>query len=67
MINYRGYLITPDDAFPNLYTVATEGRGGKIPNVLSGRFTTVSWIKQVIDLYVDAQVEKTRGKTNPTE
>lgn len=67
MTNYRGYLISTDPISPTLYSVATEGRGGKIPNVLSGRFTSVSWIKTVIDDYLDKQPEKTRGKTDPKE
>lgn len=67
MINYKGYIISTDPISPTLYSVATEGRGGKIPNILSGRFTSVSWVKTLIDKYLADQEEKPRGKANPKE
>lgn len=64
MISYKGYLISTDPFSPTLYTVATEGRGGKIPKVLEGRFTSVHWLKERIDHYLAGQEEKTRGKAS---
>lgn len=66
-MNYRGYLINTDPIAPTLYTVATEGRGGKIPRVLEGRFTTVQWVKGLIDNYLDTQETVRERKTNPKE
>lgn len=68
MINYRGYIISPDPASPSLYSVATEGRGGKIPKILEGRFTSVSWVRGLIDNYLDSQEVTARvRKTNSAE
>lgn len=66
MTTYRGYLITPNPLSPTLYKVATEGRGGKIPDVLVGSFTSVGVIKGIVDHYLDNQ-EASRGKAAPKE
>lgn len=66
MTAYRGYLITPNPFSPTLYKVATEGRGGKIPNALEGSFTSVGVIKGIVDRYIDAQ-EVSRGKASTKE
>lgn len=58
---YKGYIVKSDKAFPSLLTVATSGRGGKIPAVLEGLFTSFGDVKQRIDSYVegkDADKEK---------
>lgn len=65
MINYKGYIISPDKAFPNSYKVATEGRGGKIPDVLDSLFTSVGFAKQEIDLYLESK-ELSSGKKRTT-
>lgn len=52
-MNYKGYLIKPSQMSPKLYSVATEGRGGKIPNCLSGLFTTRTVAIKEIDRYLE--------------
>lgn len=54
MNKYRGYLITPAKTSPNLYYIATEGKGGKIPNCLSGLFTR-PFAAREIDKYLDSK------------
>lgn len=66
MTTYRGYIISTNPFSPTLYKVAVEGRGGKIPNMLDGSFTSVGYVKELIDNYLSQQETK-RGKTNPTE
>ena len=58
---YKGYIVKSDKNFPSLLTVAAVGRGGKIPAVLEGLFTSFGDVKQVIDTYTegkDADKEK---------
>jgi hypothetical protein len=55
MLIYRGYQIKPSKQFPASYVCATDGKGGKIPNVLDGLFTSAGLIKERIDLYLDAK------------
>ena len=58
---YKGYIVKSDKNFPSLLTVSTVGRGGKIPAVLEGLFTSFGDVKQVIDTYTegkDADKEK---------
>lgn len=64
---YRGYIISADSAFPSLLSVAVEGRGGKIPNVLSGRFTSHREVTNLVDHYLEQSEAKARGKTSPTK
>lgn len=52
MIIYNGYQIKPYRDVPSVYIVVTDGKGGKIPNVLSGMFTTPTYAKEAIDLYL---------------
>ena len=47
MIRYKGYILTPSKNSPNLYSLATEGKGGKIPNCLSGLFTKQAAVKEI--------------------
>lgn len=61
---YKGYIVKSDKTFPALLTVSTAGRGGKIPSVMEGLFTSFGDIKQVIDVYTegkDADKEKRQG------
>lgn len=48
---YRGFLIKPHNGSPTLYVVSTAGKGGKIPAVLEGLFTSVGIVKSLIDKY----------------
>jgi hypothetical protein len=54
-MEYKGYLIKPSKASPNLFTVATEGRGGKAPDCLSGLFTTRTVAMNEIDRYLESK------------
>lgn len=54
-MNYKGYLINPSTMSPKLYSVATEGRGGKIPNCLGGLFTTRTVAMKEIDRYLESK------------
>lgn len=48
---YSTFIIKPDEKLPTLVRVVTSGRGGKIPSVLSGLFTSVEIAKTIIDRY----------------
>ena len=52
-MKHKGYLINPSKASPNLYTIAVEGRGGKIPAILEGQYTTRQLAMLDIDKYLD--------------
>ena len=68
MIEYNGYQIKPHPTFPMQYVVATSGKGGKIPDILSGVFTSPSLVKSIIDAYLlikprkDVDDAETRNK-----
>lgn len=55
MLEYKGYQIKPHAEVPTSYIVVTSGRGGKIPKVLEGVFTTPVFAKESIDSYLGAQ------------
>lgn len=69
---HNGYLIQPHKDSPNCYTVATSGRGGKIPDILGGLYTTRALAMSEIDHYIatrqpkekinDEAIEKGRSK-----
>lgn len=50
---YRGYDIKAHKEHSKHYIVVTSGKGGKIPDVLTGLFTSVGVAKGVIDKYLD--------------
>lgn len=58
MIEYRNYQIKPHKESPTLLVVVTAGKGGKIPDVLSGMFTSLGLAKRVIDIYLNSKVKK---------
>lgn len=58
MIHYEGYDIKPHKEIPTSYIIVTSGRGGKIPNVLDGLFTTPVYAKAAIDTYLATKVKK---------
>lgn len=61
-MKYEGYLINPSKQFPSLYYIATEGRGGKVPDMLSGNYTTRTLAMSDINRYLES-----KGKTNAKE
>jgi hypothetical protein len=52
---YKGYDIKPHKEFPTSYIIVTEGKGGKIPRVMEGLFTSTGIAKQQIDKYADSK------------
>lgn len=52
---YRGYQIKPHPQNPKSYIAVTDGKGGKIPDVLSGMFTHPNLIKRIIDSYLESK------------
>lgn len=61
---YKGYDIKPHKEVPTCYIVVTSGKGGKIPDVLSGLFTTRAFAMEQIDRYLEQKPNKgdTDGK-----
>ena len=68
---YKGYQIKPHKEHPKSYIIVTAGKGGKIPDLMDGLFTTRMIARSVIDSYVDVKqakelnsetVQKSRGK-----
>lgn len=57
-MEYKNYLITPSSSGAKCYSIATAGRGGKIPDVMSGIFTSKGVAMQVIDTYLESKEKK---------
>lgn len=55
---YKGYQIKPAKESPTLMAVVTDGKGGKVPDVLTSLFTTAVYAKQAIDKYLDSKPVK---------
>jgi len=64
-VEYKGYYVKPHQDYPSSYIVVTTGRGGKIPSVLDGMFTSRSIAKEEIDRYMAGKPEK-ENDTNET-
>lgn len=65
-MEYKGFLITPSPSFgPKCFSIATQGRGGKIPNCMTGAFTSRGVAMQIIDTYLSNKDQKV--KTNDKE
>ena len=58
MKEFKGYYIKPDKNTPNSYVIVTSGRGGKIPAVLDGLFTSVQIGMNAVDKYLMGKPEK---------
>lgn len=52
---HNGYQIKPFPSSPALSLIVTDGKGGKIPNVLAGLFTSPTLAMQAIDQYLDSK------------
>lgn len=62
MIHYhQGYQIKPHPQNPHSLIVVTDGRGGKIPAVLEGLFTTRNIAIKAIDAYLETKPKKDIG------
>lgn len=55
---YKGYQVKPNPKIPTSYIVVTDGKGGKVPDVLTSLFTTSVYAKAAIDKYVDSKPVK---------
>lgn len=55
---YNGYQIKPHKEVPTNYIIVTDGKGGKIPEVMEGLFTTRQYAKDVIDKYLASKPKK---------
>ena len=62
---YKGYLLTPDKISPTLVRISTVGKGGKIPDSLSGLYTTRTSGHLAIDYYLNSK-EKRLSKNAET-
>jgi hypothetical protein len=58
MVIYKGYQIKPHKSVPTSYIVVTDGKGGKIPDMLSGMYTSPAFAKQDVDRYLDSKPVK---------
>lgn len=52
---YKGYQIKPHKSAPQVLTVVTDGKGGKIPAVLDTMFTSRSLAMAEIDSYLQSK------------
>jgi hypothetical protein len=51
-MEYKGYYISPVKEHPKVYYISTVGRGGKVPDVMTGFFTSPTVAREIIDIYV---------------
>lgn len=58
VIEYKGFQIKAHPQLPTSYIVVTAGRGGKIPDVMTGMFTSPALIKNLIDTYLAGKPTK---------
>ena len=55
MVIYNGYQIKPHKTVPTAYIVVTDGQGGKVPDMLTGMYTSPKVAKQDIDRYLESK------------
>lgn len=55
---YEGYQIKPHKEVPTCYVVAVDGKGGSIPAMLDGLYTTPTQAAESIDRYLASKVKK---------
>jgi len=55
---YKDYYIQPHKEHPTCYVIVTVGKGGKIPDILFGMYTTKTLAKSDIDKYLDSKPKK---------
>ena len=61
---HAGYQIKPHKEYPSSYIVVTAGKGGKIPDILSGMYTSVGVAILAVDKYL---IDKPKKDTNNGE
>lgn len=55
---FEGYDIKPHKEVPTCYIVVTSGKGGKIPDCLSGLYTSRTYATQAIERYLESKPKK---------
>jgi len=60
---HKGYQIKPHKEVPSNYIVVTDGKGGKIPRILEGLFTSVGVARNRIDDYLTVKGAKDDNQT----
>lgn len=60
---HKGYQIKPHKEVPSNYIVVTDGKGGKIPRILEGLFTSVGVARSRIDDYLTVKGAKDDNQT----
>jgi hypothetical protein len=65
-MEYKGYLITPASTGAKCYSIATAGRGGKIPDVMQGVFTSTGVAMQTVDIYLEGKEKKVKTDAEET-
>lgn len=58
MIIYKTYQIKPHKVVPTSYIIVTDGKGGKIPDMLTGVYTSPTVAKLAIDMYLEKKPKK---------
>lgn len=58
---YEGYQIKASKEHPTLKIVVTDGRGGKVPDVLSGMYTSDIFAMRDIDYYLAMKPRKEKN------
>lgn len=61
---FQGYQIKPSKEAPSSYVIVTDGKGGKIPDVLSGLFTTRTIAMEAIEKYLATKQKKEEVNDN---
>lgn len=62
-LEYKGYTIYKS-ANNVLWRIRLDGKGGSVPDVLTGQYTTYGTAKAAIDLYLDQKAgDKDGGNT----
>ena len=59
---YRGFQIKAHPTSPMQLVIATDGKGGSIPSVLEGLFTSYTVAKGEIDAYLETKPKVEDGK-----
>lgn len=64
-LEHKAYYIKPKKDQPYCYVISTVGKGGTIPDCLSGMYTTKTLAKNDIDKYLDNKPvkETSNGET----
>lgn len=58
---YQGYQIKPYKEVQTSYIIVTDGKGGKIPDVLSGFYTSREYAKLAINSYLNSKIKKDKA------